>query len=414
MSDGPLTGFRVLEMGSTIAGPFCGRLLADFGAEVIKVEQPEGDAVRSMGKRYHDKSLYAASIFRNKSLISLDLRTAAGRDVVRRLVAHCDVVVENFRPGALEAWGLGYEDLRAINPALVMVRISGFGQTGPYSRRPGYGVTSEATSGLRHLTGDPDRPPARVAVSLTDYITGLYAALGAVMSLLARMRSGEGQCVDAALYESAFSFLEPHVPAYAKLGHVATRAGSRLPDHTPNNLYAAADEQFVHITAGSDSIFKRLAEVMGEPELLADERFATAVARSLHEDEIDEIIAAWAHRYSGIDLEEALLDAGIPAARIFTLADIFRDPHFAARGMLQTVPDEELESVTLTGVVPKLSATPGEIRWSGRRPGQDTRAVLGQIAGLSEHEIDELAAARVIRCDETTTARPFAEATNVW
>jgi crotonobetainyl-CoA:carnitine CoA-transferase CaiB-like acyl-CoA transferase len=414
MSYGPLAGFRVLEMGSTIAGPFCGRLLADFGAEVIKVEQPEGDAVRSMGKRFRDKSLYAASIFRNKSLIALDLRAKAGQDIVKRLVPYCDVIVENFRPGGLEKWGLGYEDLRAVNPALVMVRISGFGQSGPYSARPGYGVTSEATSGLRHLTGDPDRPPARVAVSLTDYITGLYAAFGAVMALLSRMSSGEGQCVDAALYESAFSFMEPHVPAYAKLGLVATRAGSRLPDHTPNNLYATADEQFVHVTAGSDSIFKRLAEVMGQPELLADARFATAVERSRHEDEIDEIIAGWARRYSGVELEEALLRAGIPAARIFTLADIFRDPHFAARGMLQTVPDEELDSVTVTGVVPKLSATPGEVRWSGRRLGQDTRAVLAQIAGFSEVEIDELAAAHVIRCDETTAARPFAEATNVW
>lgn len=399
-------------MGSTIAGPFCGRLLADFGADVIKIEQPDGDAVRSMGKRVRETSLYAASIFRNKSLIGVDLRSKRGQEIVKRLVPRCDVVVENFRPGGLEKWGLGYDELSSVNPSLVMVRISGFGQTGPYSGRPGYGVTSEAMSGLRHITGDPDRPPARVAVSLTDYITGLYAAFGAVMALLSRLRTGKGQCVDAALYECAFSFMEPHVPAYDKLGAVAMRAGSRLPDHTPNNLYATADQQFVHITAGSDSVFKRLVAVMQQPDLLADVRFATAVARGRHEDEIDEIIARWTRTLSGAVIEDVLQRADVPAARIFTIADIFDDPHFRAREMLQTVPDDGLESVTLTGVVPKLSATPGHIRWSGHRVGQDTRNVLSEIAGYSKGEIDELSAAQVICCDEKRAARSFAETTS--
>jgi crotonobetainyl-CoA:carnitine CoA-transferase CaiB-like acyl-CoA transferase len=403
-SHGPLAGYRVLEMGSTIAGPFCGRLLADFGAEVIKIEQPDGDAVRSMGKRFHDKSLYAASIFRNKSLIALNLRSAQGQDVVRKLIPRCDVVIENFRPGGLEKWGLGYENLSRLNPGLIMVRISGFGQYGPYSARPGYGVTSEAMSGLRHVTGDPDRPPARVAVSLTDYITGLYGAFGAVMALLSRTRTGKGQCIDAALYECAFSFMEPHIPAFDKLGIVAMRAGSRLPDHTPNNLYAASDDQFVHITAGSDAIFKRLATVMAQPELLSDERFATAIARAQHEAEIDEIIARWTLTMPAPVIEELLQRADIPVARIFTVADIFADPHFRARDMLRTVADNDLGTVTLTGIVPKLSATPGDIRWSGHHIGQDTRTVLSEIAGLSEREIEELATAGVIHGDQIPRA----------
>ncbi|MFC2176780.1 CaiB/BaiF CoA transferase family protein [Actinomycetota bacterium] len=234
-ASGPLSGYRVLELGSTVAGPFCGRLLADFGAEVIKVEPPTGDTVRSMGKRLEGRSLYAASILRNKQLIALDLRTEEGRDLIREMIVSCDVLVENFRPGTMERWGLGYEDLAELNPGLVMVRISGFGQDGPYSGRPGYGVIGEAMSGLRHLTGDPDRPPSRIAVSLTDYVTGLYAAFGATLALLGREKTGRGQVIDAALYESAFSFMEPWIPAFEKLGHIAGRSGSWLPESTPNN-----------------------------------------------------------------------------------------------------------------------------------------------------------------------------------
>ncbi|HRA22000.1 MAG TPA: CoA transferase, partial [Usitatibacteraceae bacterium] len=328
-TEGPLSGYRVLEMGSTIAGPFCGRLLADFGAEVIKVEPAEGDAVRTMGKRFHGKSLYAASIFRNKSLISVDLRTPAGQDVVRRLAAKCDVVVENFRPGALEKWGIGYADLSRTNPGLVMVRISGFGQTGPYSDRPGYGVIGEAVSGLRHITGDPDRPPSRIAVSITDYITGLYGAFGAALALLARGRSGRGQYVDSALYECAFSFMEPHIPAFEKLGLVAQRAGSRLPDSTPNNLYVSGDGQFIHITAMGDAVFRRLAACMGSPGLADDPRFRLAVDRSRNHEAIDDLIGQWTGLHALDRLESMLRAADVPATRIFTIADIFGDPHYA-------------------------------------------------------------------------------------
>jgi crotonobetainyl-CoA:carnitine CoA-transferase CaiB-like acyl-CoA transferase len=394
---GPLVGYRVLELGSTVAGPFCGRLLADFGAEVIKVEPFEGDAVRTMGKRFEGASLYAASILRNKSLVSLDLRTQQGREIVRKLVTQCDLLVENFRPGALEKWGLGYADLSAINPRLVMVRISGFGQDGPYSGRAGYGVIGEAVSGLRHVTGDPDRPPARAAVSLTDYITGLYAAFGATMALLERERTGQGQFIDATLYESAFSFMEPHIPAYEKLGVIANRAGSRLPDSTPNNLYATGDGSYIHITAMGDSVFRRLAETMGRPELVQHPDYNTAVARSTHADALDALIGEWTMAHPLPELERLLEAAGVPATRIYTMADIFADPHFRARQMLPSVPHAVLGQVTMAGVVPKLSRTPGALHTAGGAVGRDTERVLRELAGLTPDEIDRLEAAGIVR-----------------
>lgn len=392
----PLAGYRVLEMGSTVAGPFCGRLLADFGAEVIKIETPEGDPVRTMGKRFHGKSLYAASIFRNKSLISIDLRTEEGQRLVADLAAKCDVVVENFRPGGLEKWGLGYADLSARNPGLVMARISGFGQDGPYSQRAGYGVIGEAVSGLRHLTGDPDRPPARVAVSMTDYITGLYAAFGVALALLARTRTGRGQVIDAALYECAFSFMEPWIPAFEKLGHVANRCGSRLPESTPNNLYASGDGEFIHITAMGDAVYRRLVEVMAQPELASDARFATATARSTHHEALDDLIARWTGRHPLAELERQLAAAGVPATRIFTIADIFGDPHYRARGSIAAAPDDELGTVAMANVVPRLSATPGAVRHAGHRIGQDTRQVLRDLLGLPDAQIEALAQRGVI------------------
>jgi len=395
---GPLSGYRVLEMGSTVAGPFCGRLLADFGAEVIKIEPPEGDPVRTMGKRFHGKSLYAASMFRNKALISVDLRRPEGRDIARELAVRSDLVVENFRPGGLEKWGLGYEQLSALNPKLIMVRISGFGQTGPYRQRTGYGVISEAVSGLRHLTGDPDRPPTRVAVSMTDYITGLYGAFGATLALLAREKSGRGQYIDAALYECAFSFMEPWIPAYQKLKHVAGRTGSRLEESTPNNLYPTGDRQFIHITAMADTIFRRLAAVMAQPELPADPRFATAVARSQHHADIDDIIARWTSTLPVAELEQMLEQAGVPATRVFTIADIFGDPHYRERGSIVEAPDADLGTVAMAAVVPRLSATPGAVRHAGHRIGEDSGAVLRDLLGLSQERISALETAGIVKC----------------
>ena len=407
---GPLAGYRVLELGSTVAGPFCGRLFADFGAEVIKVEASDGDPVRSMGKRYRDKSLWAASIFRNKSLIAVDLRKPQGQDIIRKIAAKCDFLIENFRPGSLEAWGLGYDELSRDNPGLIMIRISGYGQTGPYRERPGYGVICEAVSGLRHITGDPDRPPGRIATSTTDYITGLYAAFGAMLALEARRQTGKGQVIDAALYEGAFSFMEPHVPTFEKLGAVAMRAGSRLPGSAPNNLYPTRDGQYIHITAASDAVFRRIAAAIGEPALADDARFKTALARVEHEDAIDGIITRWTLEHDCAEAERQLHAAEVPAARIYTMADIFKDPHYAARGMLAQVPDEDFGTVTVPNVVPKLSATPGAIHHSGHRIGQDTRRVLTELAGLSAEEIAQLEAQRVIACDRSGDATRSVEA----
>lgn len=377
-------------MGSTVSGPFCGRLLADFGAEVIKVEPPSGDPVRQMGRRSRGRSLYAASILRNKHLISVDLRTPAGQDVIKRLAKASDVIVENFRPGKLEEWNLGYDAVSEVNRGIILVRISGYGQTGPYRHRPGYGVTSEAVGGLREITGEPDRPPSRVSISLTDCITGLYAAFGAVMALFSRTRTGRGQVVDAALYEGAFSLMEPHVPAFAELGSVPTRTGSRLPNSTPNNLYPTADGDFIHITAGNNATFERLAACMDAPELAVDERFRTPTARSRHEDDIDDIVGDWTSGNSLADLECKLESSAVPAARIFTLRDIFRDEHYKARDMLLELPDDVLGKVTLPGVVPVLSETRGAVRWAGREVGVDTRDVLERVAEFEPGEIDAL------------------------
>ena len=404
---GPLARYRVLELGSTVAGPFCGRLFADFGAEVIKVEPLEGDAIRSIGSRFEGKSLYASSIFRNKSLIALDLRTPEGQEIVRRLVAQCDVVIENFRPGALEKWGLGYEALSRINPKIVMARISGYGQSGPYSKRPGYGIICEAVGGLRHLVGDPDRPPARVAVSLTDYVTGLYAFSGAVMALLHRETAGVGQCVDAALYESAFSLMEQHIAAYEKLGIVAKRLGPGT-GSAPNNLYPTRDGQLIHIAANSSGTFRRLLKTMARPELLEDERFSKAPARAQHRAELDAIVSDWTTRHTVAELEAALDEADVPATRIYTLPDIFADPHYKAREAIVQAEDEDLGSVAMAGIVPRLSGTPGRIRHSGRGIGADTRSVLTQLAGLGRDDLGRLEASGVIGCGGHERAKSHA------
>jgi len=403
---GPLTGYRVLELGSTAAGPFCARLLADFGAEVVKIEAAEGDPIRQLGETVEGKSLYAASILRNKSIASFNFKKPEAVALLKSLIPHFDIVVENFRPGTLEKWGLAYADLIRIKPDLIMTRISGYGQTGPYRDRPGYGVIGEAMSGLRHMIGDADRPPSRVAIPLTDYITALYAAFGTVMAVLTREKTGAGQCVDATLIESAFSFMESFVPAYEKTGKTGMRAGTRLPDAAPNNLYPTRDGNYIHIAAFADSVFRRLTAVMGQPELGTDARFADQNSRNRNEDLTDELVSRWTLSHDLAELERALEAGNVPASRIYTMADIFKDPHYRARDMLVQTDDDDIGSVTLAGIVPKLSGTPGKVRWSGRRTGQDTRAVLKQYANLSDARIDALAAAGVVFCDPKSDSRP--------
>ncbi|MBP6766854.1 MAG: CoA transferase [Reyranella sp.] len=396
LRQGPLSGYRVLEIGSTVAGPFCGRMLADFGAEVIKVEPADGDPVRTMGKQFEGRSLYAASIFRNKKLVSIDLHSEEGRALIRDLAAKVDILVENFKPGTLEKWGLGWEDLSKLNPGLVMVRISGFGQDGPYSRRPGYGVVCEAVSGLRHLTGDPDRAPSRVGVSMTDYIAGLHGAYGAVMALMARDRTGRGQCIDATLFESAFNFMEVWIPAYDKLGFVPERTGSRLIGSTPNNLYPTADGTYIHITAMADNLFRRLVEAMGRPELAQDPRFADAIERNEQHEALDAIVSEWTSKLPLEQIEAILHQAQVPATRIFTVADIFNDPHYRARNAIVRAPDPHMGDVAMAGVVPRLSDTPGGVRHPGRDVGQDSREVLRNLLGLDAARIEALAKSGVI------------------
>jgi crotonobetainyl-CoA:carnitine CoA-transferase CaiB-like acyl-CoA transferase len=395
---GALSGIRVLELGTTIAGPFCGRLLADFGAEVIKVEPLEGDPIRTAGKQYQGKSLYAASILRNKSLVAIDLRTAAGQGLVRKMVAQCDVVIENFRPGSLEKWGLGYDELVRVRPGLVMVRISGYGQTGPYSRRPGYGVVCEAVGGLRYVNGEPGRAPVRVNIGLTDYITGLYAAYGAMVALRHRDATGEGQYIDTALYECAFSLMEQHVAAYDKLGVVPQPMGPGLADSAVNNLFRTRDGVYVHVQGSQTNSFRRLCLAMGRADLLDDERFNTRLERARHGERIDAIVGEWVQARDYPELAR-IFDAGdVTYTRIYTMADIFADPHYAARGMLARVPDEEIGDVVVPAPVPRLSGTPGVIRQSGGRVGADTARVLTEMCGLSEDDIARLERENVVQC----------------
>lgn len=396
---GPLCDYRVLELGSTAAGPFCARLLADFGAQVVKIEAIEGDPIRQMGEIVNGKSLYGASICRNKLIASFNFRKPEARELVKKVVPKFDIVVENFRPGTLEKWGLGYEDLRKLRPDLIMTRISGYGQTGPYKDRPGYGVIGEAMSGLRHMIGDPDSPPSRVAIPLTDYITALYAAFGTVMAMVARQNTGIGQCVDASLIESAFSFMEYHVPAFEKSGKIGVRTGPRLPDSAPNNLYPTRCGSHIHIAALADAVFRRLAVAMGRPELGTDPRFAEQKVRNQNQELIDGIVTEWTSAHDIEELEAILNKGEVPASRIFTMVDIFEDPHYRAREMLVPTPDDELGTVTLAGVVPKLSATPGKLRWSGHRIGQDTREFLKEAGQLSDSDIDLLVAQGAIFCD---------------
>ncbi|MEM8852404.1 MAG: CoA transferase [Pseudomonadota bacterium] len=381
-------GVRVLELGSTIAGPFAARLMADFGADVVKVEPPEGDAVRAMGAHAKGVSLYAASLMRGKSIVALDLRRAEARAAVRRIAATMDVVIENFRPGTLERWDLGYETLSKENRGLILARVSGYGQDGPYCKRPGYGVNGEAMSGLRDLTGDPDRPPPRVATSLTDYIAGTYTAFGIAAALYHRCATGYGQVIDTALTEAAMSYVEPHIPAYDATGVAATRAGSRLAGASPNALFPTRDGH-IHIAAFSQSAFARLAAAMDAPELVGDPKFKTAAARNAHVDALEAVIGAWSARWEGAALEDHLVAAGVPASRIFGIADLFTDPHMAARNALVRSPHPVLGTLAVAGIVPKLSATPGKVGRLGGAIGVDSRATLERL-GFSAQEIAAL------------------------
>jgi len=395
---GPLRGHRVVELCSTIAGPVCARLLADFGADVVKIESPEGDPGRNFGAHVQGMSLYGTSMYRNKHCIVLDLKHPDGRDIALRLLDKADVLVENFRPGVLDRLGLGEAVLRERNPRLVTVRISGYGQTGPYRELPGYGAICEAVGGIRHMTGDPDRPPARCAVPTTDYLTAVYAAFGTMMALYERVSSGKGQMIDAALYEAAFSQMEEAVTSYPETGIVPMRQGPRLMNTAPNSLYPTSDDHFVLIGANNDAIFRRLAALMGHPEWGSDPRYATQRARGERVEEVDGMVADWTRQRSAAELQRLLIEAEVPVSRVNTIKDIFEDQHYRARDMLLRLPHPKLGEVTVPGIVPKLGRTPGSIVKAGSDIGEDTRAVLTEDLGLSQEQVDGLVRARAVWC----------------
>jgi formyl-CoA transferase len=395
---GPLSDVRVLETGQLLAGPFCGQLLADFGAEVIKLEDPSrGDPMREWGReKPHGLSLWWPVLARGKKSVTCNLRTEEGQQLVRRLVAESDVLVENFRPGTLERWGLGYDELAAINPGLVLVRVTGFGQSGPYSARAGYGSIGEAMGGLRYVSGDPDSAPSRVGISIGDSLGGAFAAYGAVVALHARRTTGRGQVVDSAIYEAVLAMMESLVPEYAVGGYTRERTGATLPNIAPSNVYPTADDEMVLIAANQDTVFRRLMGVMERPELATDDRFATHTARGRHHDELDELIATWTATLKAGDLLATLDDNGVPAGRIFKAADMLEDPHFQAREDIVRLPHPAFGEFPMHGVFPRLSETPGSVRWVGPELGEHNDEVYGGLLGLGENEQAELHTGGVI------------------
>jgi formyl-CoA transferase len=395
---GPLAGLKVLELGQLIAGPFAAKTLADFGAEVIKVEPPPdpgrphlggGDPLRKWRLLKDGTSVWWQVQSRNKRSIALDLKDNDAQDIVRRLARDADVLIENFRPGALEGWGLGPDTLLALNPRLIVLRISGYGQTGPYRDRPGFGVVAEAMGGLRHLTGEPGRVPVRVGVSIGDTLAALHGVIGILLALQHRNASGRGQVVDVALYEAVFNCMESLLPEYSAFGAVRGPAGSAMPGIVPTNAYQCADGGYALIAGNGDSIFKRLMAVIGRPDLAQDPALGDNAGRVGRVTEIDGAIGEWARQHAVDEVLAALEAAAVPAGRIYTVADIAADPHYQARGMLQEVRMDDRSTLAVPGVVPKLSATPGAHRRNAPRLGQDTDEVLREV-GLTPEQIDAL------------------------
>lgn len=377
----PLAGVRVLELGALIAGPYASALLAQFGAEVIKVEPPgQGDPLRQWRQMHGDTSLWWYVQSRNKKSVTLDLRQPEARDIVKRLAGEVDIVIENFRPGTLEKWGLGWDALSALHPSLIMLRISGYGQDGPYSARPGFAAVAECMGGLRHVTGFPDRPPVRTGVSLGDTLASLYGTIGALVAMHhLKAGGGRGQFIDVALYESVLGVMESLIPEYAATGFVRGRSGASLPGIAPSNTYACRDGQYVVVAGNGDGIFRRLMAAIGRPDLAADPALAHNEGRAAQAAMLDEVIGGWTAQR---DLPEvlALLEAAeVPSGRVYTAADIHADPHVRARAMIErhTLPDGA--PIDLPGIVPKLSATPGRTRWVGPTLGEHTDAVLESL-----------------------------------
>jgi crotonobetainyl-CoA:carnitine CoA-transferase CaiB-like acyl-CoA transferase len=394
----PLSGVRILDIGTRIAAPFAATLLGDFGAEVIKVELPgTGDFMRSIGPFAERYSLWWAVEARNKKSITLDLRAPRGQELFKRLVREADVVVENFQPGTLERWGLGYDILSGINPDLILTRASVYGQDGPYRDRPGLDRNGIGFGGLLYLTGYRDRPPVRPGVVISDYLTAIFNALAIAIALYHRdARGGRGQWVDLALYESVFRVLEHTLPAYDKLGVVREREGNRLRNSAPLDNWETADGQYVCIVAAGDRLFPRLAHAIEREDLLSDPRFGSLARRAEHGDEINGIVADWCRRHTAAEIEAIMLDAKVPVARAFSIADIAADPHYRARGDIVTVDDPSVGPLRMPAVYPRLSATPGRIERGAPKLGEQNEEIYAGLLGLSAGEIDRLRADGVI------------------
>ena len=397
---GALAGIRVVELGQLIAGPFCGQLLGDMGAEVIKVEPPAvdgkggGDPMRNWGHGEH--KLWWEVVARNKKSISANLRIAEGQEIVRKLAAHADILIENFKPGTIEKWGLGPDALHAINPRLIIVRVSGYGQTGPYSSRAGFGGIGEAMGGWRAIVGDPDRPPSRMGVSIGDSLAATYGCMGALAALHARERTGKGQVVDSALYEAVLQVMESLVPEYMVSGHVRRRTGSILEGIAPSNVYQCSDGEYL-IGANQDAVFARLCQAMGRPELATDPRYVSHVARGQHKKELDDLIEAWTKTLAVAEVEALMVEHSVPAGRIYGAADMLEDEHFKAREALVEVDSPRWGRFAMQNSFPKLSDTPSAIRsLAPQSIGEHNDEIYGQLLGMDQQTIDNLKAAGAI------------------
>ncbi|MEM4412686.1 MAG: CaiB/BaiF CoA-transferase family protein [Candidatus Caldarchaeum sp.] len=389
----PLQGLKVLEMGQLLAGPFAGVILAAFGADVIKIEPPGiGDPLRRWRKVYRGTALWWYILGRNKKCITLDLRHPKGQEIARQLARHVDILVENFRPGTLERWGLGWEQLRVLNPRLVMVRVSGWGQTGPYAHRPGYASVAEAMGGLRYVTGYPDRPPVRPNLSLGDTLAGLHAALGALMAIYYRdvVGSGRGQMVDVAIYEAVFNMMESLLPEYDKLGYVREREGAKLSGIVPTNTYKCKDGKYIVIGGNGDTIFKRLMRAIGRADLAEDPRLAHNDGRVEHEEMIDRAIEEWTQKHTFQEVFETLEAAGVPCGPIYSIAEMVNDPHFIARGLFEEVTILDGEPLKIPRILPFLSETPGFTKWIGPPIGAHNEEIFKGLLGLSDEELNSL------------------------
>ena len=393
----PLEGIRVLELGQLLAGPFAGCMLGYFGAEVIKIEPPGGDPLRNWRVLRDGTSLWWSSLARNKKSVTLDLQTSRGREIAKQLAARCDVLIENFKPGTMEKWGLGPEDLKALRPDLIYARVSGYGQTGPYASKPGFASVCEAIGGLRYVNGFPDRPPVRPNLSLGDSLAGMHAVIGILLAIIARRgpMAGSGQMVDVAIYESVFNLLEGVVPEYDGANVVRGPSGSTLTGIVPSNTYICADGRYVVIGANGDSLFQRLMRALGRPDMADDPRFANNAGRVQHEQEIDEVIAAWTRSNESAFVLKTLDEASVPGGPIYSVADMAVDPHFNARLLFESVTVGG-QPLKIPAILPKLSATPGSTQWPGPKLGEHTDEVLQDLLGVSEKERATLREARVI------------------